>query len=93
MGDLHTVKVKHGDDYAIINVSDFDPNTHEPFDEEAAKAVKDRLTDDHPLVVKAKEDAAQRLLDANRHVGAIDATSVNEANREAASLYGAQRKG
>ena len=43
MGDVPTVKVRypcHGagaDEYAIVNISDFDPGFHRPFDAENAK--------------------------------------------------------
>jgi len=30
--ELPTIKIKDGDDYIIINLSDFDPAAHVPFD-------------------------------------------------------------
>lgn len=37
---IPTVKIKAGKDYAIVNESDFDPETMELFDEPAPKKAK-----------------------------------------------------
>jgi hypothetical protein len=68
MGDLKTIKVKYDNElgHAIINHSDYDPDKHEPFDDESADAVKD-WADSHEAV-KAKE--AVRISEANRGVTA-----------------------
>lgn len=41
MGNLETVRVKSGDDYAIINASDFDAEVHELFEEAPEAAEPD----------------------------------------------------
>ena len=38
MASIPTVKIKSGDDYAIVNESDFDPETMEWYDAPAPKA-------------------------------------------------------
>jgi hypothetical protein len=37
-GQIPTVKIKAGKDYAIVNESDYDPDTMDLFDEPAPKA-------------------------------------------------------
>jgi hypothetical protein len=81
MGDLKTVKVKSGGDHAIINASDFDPDKHEAFDDEAARAVeayRAAKAKAHPDI--AGWDALHRT-DANRGVVNNDAASLYVANR------------
>ena len=38
MASIPTVKIKSGDDYAIVNESDYDPETMELYEEPAPKA-------------------------------------------------------
>jgi hypothetical protein len=83
MGDLPTVKIKHENEtgYAIINASDFDPDKHEAFDDEAARAVeayRAAKAKVHPDV--AGWDALHRA-NANRGVVNVDAASLYVANR------------
>jgi hypothetical protein len=81
MGDLPTVKVKHPGGYMIINASDFDPSRHEPFDDEAARAVeayRAAKAKTHPDV--AGWDALHRT-DANRGVTNNDSMNLYAANR------------
>jgi hypothetical protein len=40
MASIPTVKIKSGDDYALINESDFDPETMELYEEPAPKKTK-----------------------------------------------------
>ena len=40
MSICETVKIKQGDDYAIINKSDFDPKVHEMYGKKKAPAKK-----------------------------------------------------
>lgn len=69
MGDLPTIKVKHADGHMVINESDFDPNKHEPFDDEASKSAEamKAKAENHPAV---QAEEAKRMADANRGVTA-----------------------
>jgi hypothetical protein len=63
MADLETVRVKSGKDFAIINLDDFDPAKHEPFDDDDKALVEGHTKDE----LRAA-DEAQRQLNANRGV-------------------------
>jgi hypothetical protein len=79
---LPTVKVKNGDDYAIINKSDFNPDQHQPYDEESAKAVGQDMSEADSEVAKAE---ALRQYEANR--GVPRATAGADYSRNASGTY------
>lgn len=66
MGDVQTIRVHSGDDHAVINLSDYDPKVHKPFDEESRAAVGASKKGAH---AKIEEAEVMREHQANRGVG------------------------
>lgn len=89
MSDVETVKVKNGDDYAIINKADFNPDTHEPFDDASAAAVADAgsdgLTDDERATLSMLE--AKRTAQANRGTTTAAAASINDQGKNPSGTF------
>jgi hypothetical protein len=89
MSDLETVKVKNGDDYAIINKADFDPDKHEPFDDESKAAISDTgsdgLTDDERAQLSMLE--AKRTAQANRGTTASEPASADDQGKNPSGTF------
>lgn len=83
MGDLPTIKVKSGDDYAIINQRDYNPDVHQPYDDESRKAVKNTKNDPH--ADKIAEADALRRADAER--GVIRSPAAAEIDRNPTGTF------
>lgn len=64
MSAVETVKIKHGDDYAVINKSDFDPKKHELLPDNPADEAN--LSDKEKAVLN--EQAITRRAEANRGI-------------------------
>ncbi|SHG79579.1 hypothetical protein SAMN02745157_4854 [Kaistia soli DSM 19436] len=82
MGDIETVKIKHGDgDYAIINRTDFDPEKHELHDGD--QRVADGLTDEERKTLRELE--IKRTAEANR--GVTPSPAVAGADRNPSGTF------